>query len=144
MLVRARHSDLVRRRTLWDRRALATEFSFEMRRDRRLNVRYEADDMIPAGSPAALRAHVLKAEAFGEAWGGRLSLAPVLDLVARKGASGAPAATALRAAISVKIVPPHWFPGTDWVIRWAASRTPAAGHGPHTLTDLVFRWSLKR
>lgn len=141
LYVRARRADLLSQRTLWDRRALSGELVFEMRAGRRLDVRYEANDLMPAGSPAALRTRILKADAFLEAWDKRISLAPVIELVGQRGGR---AATALRATLGVRIVPPHWFPGADWMIRLAASRTASAAYSARTFTDLAFRWSFRR
>lgn len=141
LFVRARRTDLLLRRTIWDRKALSGEFMFEMGGGGKLDVRYEAVDLMPAGSVAPLRTRILKADACVEAWGKRISLAPVMELV---GQGGDRAATALRAALGIRVVPPHWFPGSDWVIRFAASRSASPGHSARTLTDLTFRWSFKR
>lgn len=141
LLVRARHSDLLSQRTLWDRRALSGEVTFEMREGRRASVRYEAGDLFRVGAPVGLRVHTLKADGALDAWEKRLSLVPVVELAAPRG-GWVPAA--LRAALAARIIPPPWFPGTDWVIRFATHRTASAGQSARTHTDLTFRWSFRR
>jgi hypothetical protein len=143
-LHRALRSDLSTQQPLWDRMVLSADTTIEVRKARRLHLRYETTGMTMNTISQQIMSSALQMDTRVAFWGDKFSLIPTMDFRRQTGTLQAYYLSTARMGLSAQIKVPRWFPGTDFLVNFALNHARVPGLPDWNHTDLTMRWNFKR
>ena len=136
--------DLTTSGVLWQRTAIAGDATLEIRKERRLHVRYENSLLRQGMIARELSSSTLQFDTNISLCNGALSLAPALTLRRQAADPADLNLSAVRVALLAGIRLPRYIPGTDLLVNFASHHLHATGGPDQNGAEFSMRWNLKR
>ena len=136
--------DLTTSGVLWQRTGISGDATLEIRKDRRLHVRYENSLLRQRTIARAVSNSTLQLDTRINLCNGALSLSPALNI--RRQAADSPDlnSSAVRVLLLAGIRLPRYVPGTDLLMNFASHHLHAVGRPDQNGAEFSMRWNLKR
>ena len=136
--------DLQTSRPLWGRVVLSGDANVEIRKDRKIHVRYERNKLVRHLIPQTISSSALQLDTRLSLWTGRLSLSPIADFRRQGGSSPELNVNAIRFMLSAVLQLPRRFPGTDLQVNFGSHHLYTPGHQGQNGAEFSMRWNFKR
>ena len=128
----------------WDRTGWSGDASFEVKKNRRLNIHWEFADFNSRASSQVIASEVLALNTRLSFWGDKLAFQPTMDFRHQGDNRGTIDSSILSFVFSAVIKLPRRFPGTDLLITSNARHMSTLGRPSQHNAGLVIQWNFKR
>jgi hypothetical protein len=130
-------------RPLWERTGLVGDASLEIKKDRRLNIHYEVNELMAPATSQLLSSETLQFNtrlAFMEE---KLAVLPAMDYRHQGDSRGTLDSSLLNIVISAVVKIPRYLPGTELLLHFSSHRLTAMGTPDRHSAGLTIQWNLK-
>ncbi len=142
--LRGTRIDQLTLRSLWERTGVTGDASFEIQRERRLNIRYELVDFTAMTNSTVVSSDNLQVNTRLSCFGDRLALSPALHLRRQEENPSGRHSSLLNLVFLAIMRLPRYIPGAEVAMTVSSRHIADLGQPWERTTGFVVRWTLKR